>query len=101
MKKIKIGWAGLGNMGTPMAMNLLRKGFPVSVYNRTREKEKDLVKNGASSTDSLVHLSRSSDIIITMVSDDAAVEDVYNNSNGLLTDPIPGTLMIDMSTVGV
>lgn len=100
MTKIKIGWVGLGTMGTPMVRNLLDKGFPVCVYNRTREKEKELIKHGASSADSLQHLSQVSEVVITMVTDDEAVEQVYNSSNGLLTDPSPGTLLIDMSTVG-
>ena len=47
MTKMKIGWVGLGTMGTPMVRNLLDKGFPVCVYNRTREKEKELIKLGA------------------------------------------------------
>jgi 3-hydroxyisobutyrate dehydrogenase len=100
MKKIKIGWVGLGNMGTPMARNLLNKGFSVYVYNRTREKEKELIALGAFSADSLQHLSQVCDLVVTMVTDDEAVEQVYNSSDGLLTDPSPGTLMIDMSTVG-
>jgi 3-hydroxyisobutyrate dehydrogenase len=100
MTKIKIGWVGLGTMGTPMVRNLLAKGFPVCVYNRTREKEKELIKLGASSADSLQQLSQVSEVVVTMVTDDEAVEQVYNSTNGLLTDPSPGTLMIDMSTVG-
>jgi 3-hydroxyisobutyrate dehydrogenase len=100
MTKIKIGWVGLGTMGTPMVKNLLAKGFPVCVYNRTREKEKELIKLGASTADSLQQLSQISEVVITMVTDDEAVEQVYNSSNGLLTAPSPGTLMIDMSTVG-
>src|SRR4051794_32294572 len=100
MTKMKIGWVGLGNMGTPMVRNLLSKGFPVCVYNRTREKEKELLGLGATSADNLQHLSQISDVVVTMVTDDEAVEQVYNCNNGLLTDPIPGILMIDMSTVG-
>ena len=100
MTKMKIGWVGLGTMGIPMARNLLNKGFPVCVYNRTREKEKELIKLGALSAPSLQHLSQMCDLVITMVTDDEAVEQVYNSSNGLLTAPSPGTLMIDMSTVG-
>ena len=96
---MKIGWVGLGTMGIPMVRNLLNKGFPVRVYNRTREKEKELIKLGASSARSLQHLSQVSDLVITMVTDDEAVEQVYNDSNGLLADPSGGTLMIDMSTV--
>jgi 3-hydroxyisobutyrate dehydrogenase len=101
MEKIKIGWVGLGNMGIPMARNLINKGFSVCVYNRTREKENELLNLGASAADSLRQLSQISDIIITMVSDDAAVEEIYNSNTGLLTDPSAGILMIDMSTVGV
>ena len=101
MEKIKIGWVGLGNMGIPMARNLINKGFPVCVYNRTKEKEKELLNLGASAADSLQQLSQISDIIITMVSDDAAVEEIYNSNTGLLTDPSANILMIDMSTVGV
>src|SRR5258705_691623 len=99
MTKIKIGWVGLGTMGIPMSRNLLNKGFTVCVYNRTREKEKELIKLGASSAPNLQYLSQVSNVLITMVTDDEAVERVYNSSNGLLADPAPGTLMIDMSTV--
>src|SRR5258705_5300370 len=99
MKKVQIGWVGLGTMGTPMVRNLLNKGYSVCVYNRTREKEKELIKLGASSAGSLQYLSQVSELVITMVSDDEAVEKVYNSSNGLLTDPARGKLMIDMSTV--
>ena len=100
MKKMQIGWVGLGTMGTPMARNLLKKGFPVCVYNRTREKENELIELGASAADSLQQLSQICEVVITMVTDDEAVEQVYNNNNGLLSGPSRGTLFIDMSTVG-
>ena len=99
MKKMKIGWVGLGTMGTPMVKNLLAKGFSVCVYNRTSEKEEELIKLGATSAPGLQHLSQVSDVVITMVTDDEAVEHVYNGNYGLLANPSPGTLMIDMSTV--
>ena len=88
------------NYGNTYGQKFINKGFSVCVYNRTREKEKELIKLGASSADSLQHLSQVSEVVITMVTDDEAVEQVYNSSNGLLADPSPGTLMIDMSTVG-
>lgn len=97
---MKIGWVGLGTMGTPMVKNLLAKGFPVCVYNRTREKEKELIKLGATSAESLQQLSQVSEVVITMITDDEAVEQVYNSEHGLLNNPSSGTLMIDMSTVG-
>jgi len=97
---MKIGFVGLGNMGMPMARNLLGHGFPLFLYNRTREKESELIKLGATSANDLRHLSQVCDVVITMVSDDEASEQVYNSSDGLLADPLPGTLMIDMGTVG-
>src|SRR5688572_13914765 len=99
MNKIKIGWVGLGTMGTPMVKNLLNEGFSVCVYNRTREKEKELIKLGATSARSLRHLSQVSEVVIIMVTDDEAVMQVFNTQDGLMTDP-SAPLMIDMSTVG-
>ena len=99
MTKMKIGWVGLGTMGTPMARNLLNKGFSVCVYNRRSEKEKELIRLGAAPAPGLQHLSEFSEVVITMVTDDEAVKQVYNSSNGLLTNPAMNTLMIDMSTV--
>lgn len=96
---MKIGWIGLGTMGRPMVKNLLNKGFTVYIYNRTREKEKELVSIGAFSAESMQHLSQECEVVITMVTDDAALEQVYNGNKGLLVNPSPGTLMIDMSTV--
>ena len=99
MTKLKIGWVGLGTMGTPMARNLLKKGFSVYVYNRTREKEKALIELGAFSASNLEHLSQVCDLVVTMVTDDEAVEQIYNSNDGLLAGPSRGTVMIDMSTV--
>lgn len=99
MDKQRIGWIGLGNMGTPMARNLLKAGFPLTVYNRTESKAADLVAEGAQ----LVHypgaLWEKSDIIVTMVSDDAALKSIYAEKGGLLETAVAGKIVIDMSTV--
>jgi 3-hydroxyisobutyrate dehydrogenase len=100
MKKQRIGWIGLGNMGTPMALNLLKAGFEVAVYNRTESKAQPLVKMGAKLTTSIQELAVCSDIIITMVSDDAAVKAVFEGPDGILScSGLSGKLAIDMSTV--
>lgn len=99
MKTLKIGWAGLGNMGTPMALNILRAGYELTVYNRNKEREQELTAAGAASANSLQELASHCDIIFTMLSDDAAVKSVYNENEGLLSGAKPGTLLIDMSTV--
>ncbi|MDN3654684.1 NAD(P)-dependent oxidoreductase [Ferruginibacter paludis] len=99
MSKPKIGWVGLGNMGLPMAKNLLKAGFEVTVFNRTKSKEQALIEAGASAAESLQQLVQHCDIIITILSDDAAVKVIFEGTNGLLSKPQPGKLFIDMSTV--
>ena len=99
MNKLKIGWAGLGNMGTPMALNLLKAGYELIVYNRNREKEKELLLAGATSAADLPNLAAEADIVFTMLADDTAVKSVYNEQDGLLAGAQTGKLLIDMSTV--
>lgn len=99
MSTLKTGWIGLGNMGKPMAKNLLKAGFEVSVFNRTKQKEKEIIEAGASSSNSPQQLIESCDIVITMLSDDEAVKAVFEGPEGLLTKDHAGKLLIDMSTV--
>lgn len=99
MKTLKIGWAGLGNMGTPMALNILKAGYELTVYNRNKHKEQELTAAGAGAANSLQELASHCDLIFTMLSDDDAVKSVYNENDGLLSGAKPGTLLIDMSTV--
>ena len=96
---MKLGWIGLGHMGNPMAKNLLKAGFDVAVFNRTKEKEKELSEAGASSANSPQHLMKNCDIVITMVSDDQAVKEVFEGNSGLLSREHSGKLIIDMSTI--
>ncbi|MFA4869409.1 MAG: NAD(P)-dependent oxidoreductase [Pedobacter sp.] len=99
MKTLKIGWAGLGNMGTPMALNILKAGYELTVYNRNKNKEQELTAAGAGAVNSLQELASHCDIIFTMLSDDTAVKSVYNENDGLLSGTKAGMLLIDMSTV--
>ena len=86
-------------MGTPMAKNLLKAGYAVTVYNRSKDKEKEVIEAGAASADSPGALWQDCDIVFTMVSDDAAVKDVYEGPGGLISSAAAGKLAIDMSTV--
>lgn len=95
----KIGFIGLGIMGSRMALNLVRAGYPVTVYNRTPEKTKPLAEAGATVAGSLAEVARNSEIVITMVSDSAALQDVVLGPAGLLDSLQPGAVLIDMSTV--
>jgi 3-hydroxyisobutyrate dehydrogenase len=97
MSTIRIGWIGLGNMGTPMAKNLVKAGFAVTVYNRTAAKATPLREAGAEVADNTIELWEKADIVITMVSDDSALRHIHNS--GLEATAPAGKLVIDMSTV--
>jgi 3-hydroxyisobutyrate dehydrogenase len=99
MSQFKIGWAGLGNMGTPMVKNLLKAGYEVKVYNRTKEKEKEAVEAGASSANSLQQLTKDCEIIMVMVSDDDACKEIFTGGEGLLSVDSQGKIFINVSTV--
>lgn len=94
-----IGWVGLGNMGNAIVQNLLQNGCGVNVYNRTKDKEAEVVAAGAKSQDSLQQLVHNSSIIFTMLSDDEAVKEVYSGEEGLLSHAPSGKIFVDMSTV--
>ncbi len=99
MSKPTIGWIGLGNMGLPMCKNLLKAGYPLIVYNRTPGKEKPLTDAGAATAENPAALSDACNIVFTMVSDDAAVKEVYTGSDGLLSAANAGKLLINTSTI--
>ena len=100
MNKQKIGWIGLGNMGNPMVKNLLKADYEVTVYNRTKDKEQELIHLGATSATSPQELIKKCDIIFTMLTNDDAVKDVFQNKTGLLSSkPVTGKLIINMSTI--
>ena len=91
---------GLGAMGAPMAANLLKAGFDVTVHNRTRNREKPLVELGARRAESPEAASRDADIVITMVSDVPDVTEVICGFDGVLNGIRADKLVIDMSTIG-
>lgn len=99
MNTTKIGWAGLGNMGIPMAENLIKAGYPVTVYNRSKQKEMVLTAFGASAANSPASLVHQSDVVIIMVSDDKAIQDIFTGADGLLSTNLSGKIFINMSSV--
>lgn len=99
MDKLKLGWIGLGNMGNPMVKNLLDAGFEVTVHNRTKDKESQSIEAGASSANSPQELMESCDVVLTMLSNDAAVKEIFEGPAGLLNKEYPGKIIINMSTV--
>lgn len=96
----KIGWVGLGRMGSPMAERLVRAGFDVSVWNRTREKAESLTRAGAKLVNRPSDLS-SCDILFTMVSTGADVEQVYFGKDGVLSGKKTPAIFVDCSSIDV
>jgi len=97
--KPTVGFVGLGLMGKPMAHNLLRAGFPLVVWNRTESKADDLVRAGAKAAEDPRHAAAQSDVLVTIVSDPPALEEVLFGATGALGSLRKGALLIDSSTV--
>lgn len=93
------GFIGLGIMGQGMSRNLLKAGFPLTVWNRTRSKMDPLVAEGARAAASPADLAASADVIVTCVSDTPDVRSVLLGSEGVVHGARPGTLVVDMSTI--
>lgn len=96
---ITVGLIGLGLMGKPMGRNLLKAGFPLVVWNRTKSKADDLVREGAKLAANPRELATQVDVLITIVSDPPALEEVMFGANGALDALKRGSLFIDSSTV--
>ena len=97
--KPTIGFIGLGLMGGPMASNLVKAEFPVTVWNRTASKAESLVKQGAKLAANPRAAALQADVLITIVSDPAALEEVLWGANGAIEGLRRGSLYIDSSTV--
>jgi 3-hydroxyisobutyrate dehydrogenase len=94
-----IGFIGVGMMGSLMALRLLRTGYQVTAYNRTREKLRDLVEHGAKIADTPRELAAHNNIVISCVSNDQALEAIMYGQDGVLAGASAETTLIDMSTV--
>jgi 3-hydroxyisobutyrate dehydrogenase-like beta-hydroxyacid dehydrogenase len=94
-----VGYIGLGLMGKPMARNLLRAGFPLIVFNRTRAKTEELAAEGARVAGSIAELAGACDVVCSCVTGPSDVEQVYLGTGGVLSAARPGTLLVDMSTI--
>lgn len=99
MTDVRIGWIGLGIMGKPMARNLMRAGYPMTVFNRSRAPVEELAAEGAEPAASPAEVARRSDRIFVMVTDSPDVEQVILGPEGVLEGARPGSIVIDMSTI--
>ena len=94
----KIGFIGIGIMGQSMVRNLMKAGYEVAVYNRTKSKADAVVAEGALWCDSAAQCAAGRDAVITIVGYPKDVEEVYFGEGGVIAHADPGTCLIDMTT---
>ncbi len=100
-KTPRVGFIGLGKMGRPMAVNLLRAGFPLIVHNRSRGVVEELAEQGAVAASSPGEIAAGSDIVLTCLPDPPAVEEVYLGTGGLVDSARAEQIFVDTSTVSL
>jgi 3-hydroxyisobutyrate dehydrogenase-like beta-hydroxyacid dehydrogenase len=98
---MKIGFLGLGNMGTPMALRLLAAGHELSVWNRSEERTKPLIHEGAIAAATPAEAELGSDAVITMLLDDAAYEEILFGIHRLIDVLSPGVLHLLCGTISM
>jgi 3-hydroxyisobutyrate dehydrogenase-like beta-hydroxyacid dehydrogenase len=98
---MKIAFIGLGNMGAAMAANLIKAGHELAVWNRSAAKARALIESGARLATTPADCARGSDVAISMLADDAALEAVVDGDDGLMAGLAAGALHISMSTIAV
>ena len=95
----QVGFIGLGNMGAPIALNLLRAGFSLKVFNRTVSKAKSLASDGAQVAASAAEVASAGGIVCTMLSDDAALEEICSGEKSFVKRLGAGGVHVSMSTI--
>jgi len=95
----RTGFIGTGLMGQPMARRLLEGGYPLTVWNRTAQRAKPLLEAGAVWADSPKTVAQASDVVMTMLTDSKASEEVICGKNGVLQGAHPGMILIDMGSI--
>ena len=94
----KIGFVGTGVMGSSMVLNLIKHGYELSVYNRTKSKAEACIVAGAKWCDTVAECAKDKDVVITIVGFPKDVEEVYFGENGILNEAKKGAYVIDMTT---
>jgi len=96
---VKLGIAGTGRMGSAIGLRLLRLGHQLVVWNRTPDKTRPLVEAGAKVLGTPAAVADEADVVLTILTDAAAIDAVYLGPSGLLTADVRGKLFLEMSTV--
>lgn len=98
-EKITVGFLGLGNMGRPLAENVLKAGFPLIAWNRSPEKGKDLVDQGATWAQSPSEVAEACDVLVSILADAAAVREVLLGDKGVAAAKGNAPVVVEMSTI--
>ena len=96
---MRIGFIGLGHMGNPMVRNLLKHKHTVKAYDVVPDLVRKIVEAGATAAESIAHVAKDVDVVITMLPSSPHVRSVYMGPAGLIANAVPGTLLIDSSTI--
>jgi len=96
---VSVGFIGVGNMGNPMAGNVLKAGFPMTVFDKSTKAMENLVKGGAKAAASVDDVVKAADVILTCLPMSPDVEGLYLGAGGLIEKARPGTILIDLSSV--
>jgi 3-hydroxyisobutyrate dehydrogenase len=96
---VSVGFIGVGNMGNPMAGNVLKAGFPMTVFDKSAKAMENLVRGGAKAAASIDDVAKASDVILTCLPMSPDVEGLYLGNGGLIEKAKPGTILIDLSSV--
>src|SRR3984957_7679323 len=99
LSAMKIAFIGLGRMGMGMARNLLRAGHTVAVYNRSRDKAEALAADGARVADSPADACGDAEVVMTMVADDHALDEIVFGSHGIAAAMEAGCVHLSHSTI--
>ena len=95
----KVGFVGIGLMGRQITRRLIMAGFPLTIWNRTKERAQEILDAGAAWAETPAACARAAEVVITMVTDSAASEKVICGSGGVLEGAHPGMILIDMGSI--
>src|SRR6202789_218401 len=101
MEKMPVALIGTGTMGGGMAANLLKAGFPLAVYNRTRAKAEPFAAQGARVADTPATAVKGARLVLSMLSDDDASREAWTGRDGALAAAEPGAILVECSTVSI
>jgi 3-hydroxyisobutyrate dehydrogenase-like beta-hydroxyacid dehydrogenase len=97
--QVKAGFIGLGNMGSRIAQRLLDHGYQLSVYDRNRAQTEAVAAHGGVVAKNIIELARTSDVVLSCLTNDEAVQSVYTGPEGVFAGAKPGTVVLEMSTI--